>query len=203
MSSLPPVPPSGDPFGEASPPPLASWPPPAEPPPLPGADPTTTWGSPAAQAGYGQPQYGQSQYRQAQAGYGQPQYGQAQAGYGQPQYGQAQYGQTPGYGPGGYGQPAGGYGQVEHPKGTTVLVLGILSLVVGSFSCGVGLLLGPVAWIMGNGVVRDIDASPGTYSNRGAAQAGRICGIVATVLLLLGLIAVVMLVAAGSSGDYG
>ena len=50
-----------------------------------------------------------------------------------------------GYGPGGYGP--GGYGAAgvpqEHPKGTTILVLGILSLVL----CG---LLGPFAWNMGN-----------------------------------------------------
>ncbi|HEY3482639.1 MAG TPA: hypothetical protein VGL02_27450 [Streptomyces sp.] len=51
--------------------------------------------------------------------------------------------QPPSYPPGppgppyGYGYPPPGYG-VEHPQGTTVLVLGILSLVI----CGV---LGPFA----------------------------------------------------------
>jgi hypothetical protein len=61
-----------------------------------------------------------------------------------------------------------------------VLVLGILGLVC----CG---LLGPVAWIMGNRTVREIDQSPGVYTNRAAANAGRICGIVGTVFLVLSI----------------
>lgn len=63
-------------------------------------------------------------------------------------------GPPPGYG---YGYaPA----QHEHPQGTAVLVLGILGFV----SCG---LLGPIAWIMGNKALAEIDAHPGYYSNRG------------------------------------
>lgn len=71
---------------------------------------------------------------------------------------------------------------VEHPNGTTVLVLGILSLVV----CQV---LGPFAWKMGNTALREMDARPDlVYSNRGSVTAGRIIGIISTVLL--GLFAV-------------
>jgi hypothetical protein len=81
----------------------------------------------------------------------------------------------PGFPPGGYA--AGGE---SHPRATTVLVLGILSLVC----CG---LLGPVAWIMGNNTVREIDQIPGRYTNRGIANAGRICGIVGTVFLAISL----------------
>ncbi|MDT4922093.1 MAG: hypothetical protein QOI15_2995 [Pseudonocardiales bacterium] len=88
----------------------------------------------------------------------------------------------PPYGPGvpaGYPPPASG---IEHPQGTTVLVLGIVGLVV----CG---LLGPFAWVMGNRVLREIDAAPpGYFSNRGNVVAGRICGIIATVLLILGIV---------------
>ncbi len=43
---------------------------------------------------------------------------------------------------------------------TLILVLGILSLVC----CG---LLGPVAWIMGNNALREIDAGIGNPSDRG------------------------------------
>lgn len=154
MSSLPPVPPSGDPFGEGSPPP-SSWPPPVDPSPLPGGGPSTSWGAPGGQPSYGQPQFGQ------------PQYGQSQ-GYGPPGYGQA-----PGYGP-----PGMGYRTQDHPQGTTVLVLGILGLVLCQ-------ILGPIAWIMGNRAIREIDASPGMYGNRGAVQAGRVCGIIATVIMAL------------------
>lgn len=81
--------------------------------------------------------------------------------------------------------------QVEHPAGTTVLVLGILSLVL----CGV---LGPFAWSKGNEAIRDCELSPGRYSNRGSIQAGRICGIVASCLLVLQIVLIVGVIAAGS-----
>lgn len=118
-----------------------------------------------------------------------------QAGYPPPGYGQQSYGQqgygAPGYGGAGY--PTAGYqGTREHPQGTTILVLGILSLVF----CGV---LGPVAWVMGNSALREIDASPGTYSNRGQVQAGRICGIITSVLIILGIVLVLVLVVAGAA----
>jgi hypothetical protein len=101
---------------------------------------------------------------------GQPPYGQAP--YGQSPYGQAPYGAPPGYGvPYGYGPP-----QQEHPQGTTVLILGILGIV----ACQI---LGPFAWVLGNRALAEIDANPAMYSNRGLVVAGRICGIVGSVLL--------------------
>ena len=90
----------------------------------------------------------------------------------------------------GYSGPyGGGHGPVDHPKGTTVVVLGILSLV----ACAP---LGIVALVMANSALREIDASPGMYGNRQTVQVGRTLGIVGTVLLVLtvlfvGLIAVV------------
>ena len=91
------------------------------------------------------------------------------------------------YGP----PPPTGYGSWQpygpppvHPKATVILVLGILSLV----SCG---LLGIPAWLMGTTALREIDASGGTIGGRDTVQAGRICGIVATVLLAVGLLLVV------------
>jgi hypothetical protein len=91
------------------------------------------------------------------------------------------------YPPGGYGgQPQQGYpqqgygggygGQVEHPQGTTVLILGILGIV----ACQI---LGPFAWSMGNKALEEIDRDPLRYSNRSNVNTGRILGIVATVLL--------------------
>jgi uncharacterized membrane protein YjgN (DUF898 family) len=75
---------------------------------------------------------------------------------------------------------------VEHPQGTTVLVLGILSLVV----CGI---LGPFAWSMGSRALAEIDAAPpGSYRNRGNVAAGRICGIIATVLLIVAVLIIVL-----------
>lgn len=80
------------------------------------------------------------------------------------------------------------YGAVpDHPKATTVLVLGILGLVV----CGV---VAPFAWSMGNQVIREIDAAQGGMGGRSSAQAGRICGIIGTVLLAFSVLAVVAVV---------
>jgi uncharacterized membrane protein YjgN (DUF898 family) len=74
----------------------------------------------------------------------------------------------------------------NHPQATTVLVLGILSLVV----CGI---IGPFAWTMGNRVVSEIDASGGALGGRTEANVGRILGIVASVLLI-GMLLLVVLV---------
>jgi hypothetical protein len=95
---------------------------------------------------------------------------------------------APGYGSP-YGSPYGGY---EHPQGTTILVLGILSLVVCQ-------LLGPVAWVMGNNAIAEIDRNPMAYTNRGTVQAGRICGIIATALTALFVLFIVLLMAAAAS----
>ncbi|HYZ98847.1 MAG TPA: DUF4190 domain-containing protein [Acidimicrobiales bacterium] len=81
-----------------------------------------------------------------------------------------------------------GYGAAprDHPQGTTILVLGILSLLICS-------PLGLVAWIMANNALAEIDRDPGAYSNRGMIAAGRICGIIATVFLVLGFFAAFLL----------
>ena len=81
----------------------------------------------------------------------------------------------------------------EHPAGTTVLVLGILSLVI----CG---LLGPIAWAKGNTAKREMDAQPEVrWSNRGSITAGRICGMIASILLIVAVVAFVLLLAAGGN----
>ncbi len=77
-----------------------------------------------------------------------------------------------------------GGGAVDHPKGVTILVLGILSVVCCS-------PLGIAALVMGNTALREIDAQPGRYSNRQLVQIGRILGIVGIVLLALSLLWVV------------
>jgi hypothetical protein len=41
----------------------------------------------------------------------------------------------------------------------------------------------PFAWVMGNRVVREIDAARGAVGGRSTADAGRVCGIIGTVLL--------------------
>lgn len=78
----------------------------------------------------------------------------------------------------------------SHPQSTMVLVLGILGLVL----CQV---LGPFAWVMGNRVVAEIDAAHGAMGGRDLANAGRICGIIATVLLGLSLLVIIGLFVVG------
>jgi hypothetical protein len=79
-------------------------------------------------------------------------------------------------------------GSREHPQGTTILVLGILSLVV----CGI---LGPFAWSMGNNALKEMDAQPGVmWTNRGNVTAGRICGMIASIILIVAAVGFVVLI---------
>jgi hypothetical protein len=81
----------------------------------------------------------------------------------------------------------------DHPAGTTVLVLGILSLVL----CG---FLGPFAWAKGNTAKREMDAQPDVrWSNRGSITAGRICGMIASILLIVSVVVFVLLIAASGN----
>ncbi|KAA1429030.1 DUF4190 domain-containing protein [Nocardioides antri] len=66
----------------------------------------------------------------------------------------------------------------EHPKGTTILVLGILSLVCCGFWTGIP------AIIMGNKALSEIAA--GQYAETSTVKIGRILGIIGTVLSVLG-----------------
>ena len=69
----------------------------------------------------------------------------------------------------------------EQSQATTILVLGILSIVC----CG---LLGIAAWVMGNNELKAIDEGRRPPENRGNANAGRICGIVGVALSAIGII---------------
>jgi hypothetical protein len=67
-------------------------------------------------------------------------------------------------------------------RGTLILVLGILSIVV----CGP---LGIAAWVMGNTDLREISAGVMDPAGRGTTEAGRICGIIGCLLACLSLLA--------------
>ena len=91
-----------------------------------------------------------------------------------------------------YGYPAYGPPQ-DHPQAVTILILGILGLLLCQ-------LLGPVAWVMGKKALNEIDASGGAIGGRGSVQAGYICGIIASVLLILSILFVVVMVILAASG---
>jgi hypothetical protein len=75
-------------------------------------------------------------------------------------------------------------------RGTVILVLGILGLVI----CGP---LGIAAWIMGNGDIKEMDAGTMDPSGRGTTQAGKICGMIATILMIIGVVIGILVVALG------
>jgi hypothetical protein len=102
--------------------------------------------------------------------------------------------------PAGYGVPGGpqGYypGQDAYSalekRSTTVLVLGILSLVI----CGI---LGPIAWSMGNNIKKEAAAMGRDEPSN--SKGGRICGIIATCLMALGVVILVVLVILAAVGS--
>ena len=68
---------------------------------------------------------------------------------------------------------------VDHSQATTVLILGILSIVCCQ-------LLGPVAWTMGNNYVNTCLVEG--VEPQGTGVAGRVLGIIGTVLFLLNIL---------------
>ncbi len=69
-------------------------------------------------------------------------------------------------------------GGLRPHRGGVVLALGILGIVV-CFICGI------VAWVMGNNDLREIDAGVMDPSGRGLTQAGKICGMIGTILAIV------------------
>jgi hypothetical protein len=90
------------------------------------------------------------------------------------------YGQQQGYQQTPYG---GGPSYLPSANGGTILALGI-----AAFFC-FGIILGPIAWVMGNSALALIDSGQANPAERSNVAAGRICGIIATALSVVGLIA--------------
>ncbi len=83
-------------------------------------------------------------------------------------------------------------------RGTMILVFGILGLVL----C---MPLGIVAWVMGNGDLKEMDAGRMDDSGRGLTQVGKILGMVSVILTIIGvaiwlLMVFLMVGAAAASG---
>jgi hypothetical protein len=77
-------------------------------------------------------------------------------------------------------------------RGTLILVLGILSLII----C---YPLGIVAWVMGNRDMKAIAAGTMDPEGKQLTNIGRILGIIGTVIFLVGAIAVVFFVVLGGA----
>ena len=86
-------------------------------------------------------------------------------------------------------QPVAPAGLKPH-RGAVVLTLGILGIAV-CFICGI------IAWVMGKNDLKEMDAGVMDPSGRDLTNAGRICGMIGTILacvwvglyLTLGLVA--------------
>ena len=83
-------------------------------------------------------------------------------------------------------------------RGTTILVLGILSLVM----CAP---LGIAAWVMGNNDLAAMRRGEMDREGEGTTQAGRICGMISSILMMAGcviyaLVFALMMVTAGHGG---
>lgn len=63
-------------------------------------------------------------------------------------------------------------------RGTTILVLGVLSLVV----CAP---LGIPAWVMANADLKAMDAGEMDPEGRSSTQAGKICGMITSIILII------------------
>ena len=71
---------------------------------------------------------------------------------------------------------------MEPHRGTTILVLGILSFFICPI-CGI------IAWVMGNKDIPKMEANTMDPEGLGQAKAGKICGIISVILWALGIIA--------------
>ncbi len=87
----------------------------------------------------------------------------------------------------------------EASQATTVLVLGIVGIIFP--------IVAPIAWILARQELRAIEEGRRDPANASTANTGKILGIVGTVLLILGLLAMAFLtivfVGGVSSGVFG
>ena len=82
-------------------------------------------------------------------------------------------------------------GGLEPHRGTLILVLGILSLVLCSFFTGIP------AWIMGKGDLAKIKDGMMDPEGEGPTKAGMICGIISCIIGAVTLAIVLLLIFVG------
>ncbi len=97
----------------------------------------------------------------------------------------------PGYPPPPPGYPP--YGMMEPARGGLILALGILGFIL----CP---LFGLAAWLMGNTDLDKMNQGRMDPNGRSLTEAGKVCGVVSTLLMGLGLLVVLVffVFAAGS-----
>jgi len=81
-------------------------------------------------------------------------------------------------------------------RGGLVLALGLVALV-GGFSFCVPVVIGPLAWIFGSIDLREMREGRMDPAGEGMTRSGQICGIIATLLMLLGIMFAAMMFTVG------
>jgi len=91
----------------------------------------------------------------------------------------------------------GGFGQQNLPNATAALVLGIIAIPACCFYGIFGLVFGVIAWILGAGDMKKYQLNPGLYteSSYKNAKAGKICGMIATILSALFIVIFILIIA--------
>ena len=79
----------------------------------------------------------------------------------------------------------------------------MLSLILGILGVACCWILGPVAFFIGNASLNRIRSSNGTLGGAGLAQAGRILGIIGTVIFVLGVLGIVVNILTSASRGGG
>ena len=80
------------------------------------------------------------------------------------------------------------HNNLEPHRGTLILVLGILSLVMCGFFTGIP------AWFMGRNDLKKIKAGLMEPEGEGSTKGGMICGIICCIISLLSIIGIVLLI---------
>ncbi|MBT8485698.1 MAG: DUF4190 domain-containing protein [Phycisphaerales bacterium] len=89
----------------------------------------------------------------------------------------------------------GGAGLRPH-RGAMILVFGILGLLL----C---VIFGIVAWVMGNGDLRAMQAGEMDPTGEGLVKAGKICGMISVILNLIAVVIWILIVIVGIGAMAG
>ncbi len=84
--------------------------------------------------------------------------------------------------------PQTSHNNLEPHRGTTILVLGILSLVMCGFFTGIP------AWIMGRNDLAKIKTGQMDPEGEGNTKGGMICGIISCILGLVGIVITILFI---------
>jgi hypothetical protein len=74
----------------------------------------------------------------------------------------------------------------EPHRGAMILTLGLVALVGGMSFCGLPLVIGPIAWLLGAWDLRAMRDGQMDPDGESMTRTGQVCGIIATVLLVIG-----------------